>query len=191
MMGGKWQNYHVLVSGIILSKRNPVSIQTLKLWTVISNCNLKGIPAIMFHFHSLKRFFCKRWSMENLPFQFLLSSYLFICFPFFYFRIKMNNLNNSSQIVQRYFVQSVFIMVDIAIKEGCLFCDTLCDQGPVKKGQVCVFGELSSYFTYSKSIMSHILNQKCFSSFVSHIDFSVSSVWETIGCHWTFWLVEW
>ncbi|XP_057307241.1 cilia- and flagella-associated protein 54-like [Hydractinia symbiolongicarpus] len=51
-------------------------------------------------------------------------------------RIKMNNLNNSSQIVQRYFVQSVFIMVDIAIKEGCLFCDTLCDQGPVKKGQI-------------------------------------------------------
>ena len=54
-------------------------------------------------------------------------------------RIRDLQLQNSSPITQRYFVQSLFIWIDIAIKEGKLFCDSLCDKGPVVGGQVRLF----------------------------------------------------
>ena len=36
----------------------------------------------------------------------------------------------------RLFLQSIFISVDISIREGHLFCDCLCDNGPLYSGQV-------------------------------------------------------
>ena len=51
-------------------------------------------------------------------------------------RIRDLQLQNSSPITQRHFIQSMFIWIDIAIKEGKLFCDSLCDKGPVVGGQV-------------------------------------------------------
>ena len=54
-------------------------------------------------------------------------------------RIRDLQLQNSSPITQRHFVQSIFIWIDIAIKEGKLFCDSLCDKGPAVGGQVRLF----------------------------------------------------
>ncbi|XP_078673131.1 cilia- and flagella-associated protein 54-like isoform X2 [Branchiostoma floridae x Branchiostoma belcheri] len=41
----------------------------------------------------------------------------------------------ASPVLLRHFLTSIFIHVDINSREGRLFCDTLCDKGPLTKGQ--------------------------------------------------------
>lgn len=38
--------------------------------------------------------------------------------------------------MQRYFVESIFISVDVAMKEGNLFADSICYQGVIRRNQV-------------------------------------------------------
>ena len=52
------------------------------------------------------------------------------------YRLKIKNVENSSSVMLRYFIECVFISVDISIKEGALFCDSLCDEGPLTNGQI-------------------------------------------------------
>ena len=42
----------------------------------------------------------------------------------------------TSPVLLRMFLSSIFVHVDINVKDGALFCDTLCDKGPLIKGQV-------------------------------------------------------
>jgi len=42
----------------------------------------------------------------------------------------------SSPVLLRQFLTSVFIGVDMSVREGELFCDVVCDKGPLFKGQV-------------------------------------------------------
>ena len=58
-----------------------------------------------------------------------LSVYLFV-------RLDEDRLRESSPVLARLFLQSIFIAVDIRIREGHLFCDCLCDNGPLYNGQV-------------------------------------------------------
>eukprot|EP00058_Branchiostoma_floridae_P024582 XP_002610072.1 hypothetical protein BRAFLDRAFT_125670 [Branchiostoma floridae] len=43
----------------------------------------------------------------------------------------------ASPVLLRHFLTSIFIHVDINSREGTLFCDTLCDKGPLTRGQRC------------------------------------------------------
>ena len=45
-------------------------------------------------------------------------------------------VGQASPVLLRMFLTSIFISVDIRVKEGLLFCDMLCDKGPLNKGQV-------------------------------------------------------
>ena len=47
-------------------------------------------------------------------------------------------MRECSPVLARLFLQSIFISVDIRIREGHLFCDCLCDSGPLYNGQVIV-----------------------------------------------------
>ena len=49
-----------------------------------------------------------------------------------------DRLRECSPVLARLFLQSIFISVDIRIREGYLFCDCLCDSGPLYNGQVIV-----------------------------------------------------
>ncbi|CAH3193048.1 unnamed protein product, partial [Porites evermanni] len=51
-------------------------------------------------------------------------------------RIDEGSLGEASPVLARLFLQSIFISVDIRIREGHLFCDTLCANGPLYNGQV-------------------------------------------------------
>eukprot|EP00794_Sanderia_malayensis_P006315 gene6315-7038_t len=51
------------------------------------------------------------------------------------FRLNMETISQTSAVLLRYFIQSIFISVDISIKEGALFCDSLCDFKPLYDGQ--------------------------------------------------------
>ena len=42
----------------------------------------------------------------------------------------------TSPVLLRMFLSSIFVHVDINVKDGALFCDTLCDKGPLIRGQV-------------------------------------------------------
>ena len=58
--------------------------------------------------------------------------FLLFLFP----RVDEDRLRESSPVLARLFLQSIFISVDIRIREGHLFCDCLCDSGPPYSGQV-------------------------------------------------------
>lgn len=64
-------------------------------------------------------------------------SYLIYCFVLFG-RVDEDRLRECSPVLARLFLQSIFISVDIRIREGHLFCDCLCDSGPLYNGQVIV-----------------------------------------------------
>ncbi|PFX16137.1 Uncharacterized protein C12orf55-like [Stylophora pistillata] len=51
-------------------------------------------------------------------------------------RVDEERLQECSPVLARLFLQSIFISVDIRIREGHLFCDCLCDNGPLYGGQV-------------------------------------------------------
>ena len=51
-------------------------------------------------------------------------------------RLNMTAIEGSSSILIRYFVQTIFISVDIAVREGALFSDLFCDMKPPFPGQV-------------------------------------------------------
>ncbi len=52
------------------------------------------------------------------------------------FRLNAAVVSLASPVLLRMFLTSIFIHVEINIKDGALYCDTLCDKGPVMKGQV-------------------------------------------------------
>ena len=56
----------------------------------------------------------------------------------FFGRVDEDRLRECSPVLARLFLQSIFISVDIRIREGHLFCDCLCDSGPLYNGQVIV-----------------------------------------------------
>lgn len=45
-------------------------------------------------------------------------------------------LSESNHVLLRHFLQTIFISVDIAIHDGKLYCDSLCDYGTLLPGQV-------------------------------------------------------
>lgn len=45
----------------------------------------------------------------------------------------------TSPVLLRTFLTSIFINVDISVREGQLFCDVINDKGPLLKGQVLSF----------------------------------------------------
>ncbi|XP_068714673.1 cilia- and flagella-associated protein 54-like isoform X3 [Montipora foliosa] len=51
-------------------------------------------------------------------------------------RLDEDRLRESSPVLARLFLQSIFISVDSRIREGHLFCDCLCDNGPLYSGQL-------------------------------------------------------
>ncbi|XP_074609756.1 cilia- and flagella-associated protein 54-like isoform X1 [Acropora palmata] len=51
-------------------------------------------------------------------------------------RLDEDRLCSLSPVLARLFLQSIFISVDVRIREGHLFCDCLCDNGPLHSGQV-------------------------------------------------------
>ncbi|XP_021355787.1 cilia- and flagella-associated protein 54-like isoform X2 [Mizuhopecten yessoensis] len=57
------------------------------------------------------------------------------------FKLTLMRLNQkvvclSSPVLLRQFLTSIFIGVDMSVREGQLFCDVLCDKGPLFKGQM-------------------------------------------------------
>ena len=63
----------------------------------------------------------------------------YICY---YVRLSAGRLNQravclSSPVLLRQFLTSIFINVDIRVRENGLFCDVLTDKGPLYPGQVC------------------------------------------------------
>ncbi|XP_071809881.1 cilia- and flagella-associated protein 54-like isoform X2 [Asterias amurensis] len=57
------------------------------------------------------------------------------------FRLTLRKLNVktcgvASPVVLRMFLTSIFINVDVSVREGQIYCDKLCDQGPYSKGQL-------------------------------------------------------
>ncbi|XP_052780184.1 cilia- and flagella-associated protein 54-like isoform X4 [Mya arenaria] len=57
------------------------------------------------------------------------------------FKLTLMRLNQkvvclSSPVILRMFLASIFISVDINVREGKIFCDTLCDKGPLFTGQI-------------------------------------------------------
>ena len=53
-----------------------------------------------------------------------------------YYRLNQKIVCLSSPVVLRQFLTSIFISVDINVREGELFCDMLCDKGPLYSRQV-------------------------------------------------------
>ncbi|XP_075712881.1 cilia- and flagella-associated protein 54 isoform X2 [Rhinoderma darwinii] len=56
-------------------------------------------------------------------------------------RLCHEAVSNSSPILLQLFLGSIFILNDINIKEGALFCDSLCDGELSRKGQICRIAE--------------------------------------------------
>ena len=48
----------------------------------------------------------------------------------------MKHVNGVSITLIRHLIESILVSVDIAIREGALFCNVTCDQGPFKNKQV-------------------------------------------------------
>ena len=57
----------------------------------------------------------------------------------FYYRLNQKVVCLTSPVLLRQFLTSIFINVDISVREGQLFCDVICDKGPLLKGQVRLF----------------------------------------------------
>lgn len=51
-------------------------------------------------------------------------------------KLKLKNVENCSIVTLHYFIESIFINNDIAVKEGYLFCDKLSDKGSLINGQI-------------------------------------------------------
>eukprot|EP00079_Xenopus_tropicalis_P023165 XP_012815326.1 PREDICTED: cilia- and flagella-associated protein 54 isoform X1 [Xenopus tropicalis] len=56
-------------------------------------------------------------------------------------RLCLDVLSKSSPIMLQHFLTSIFLLTDINIKEGGLFCDCLCNNGVLKKLQICRIAE--------------------------------------------------
>ncbi|XP_018409374.1 PREDICTED: cilia- and flagella-associated protein 54 [Nanorana parkeri] len=56
-------------------------------------------------------------------------------------RLCNDAISTSSPILLQLFLGSIFAMSEINIKEGALFCDSLCDGGILRKGQLCRIAE--------------------------------------------------
>ncbi|XP_069829922.1 cilia- and flagella-associated protein 54 isoform X2 [Dendropsophus ebraccatus] len=56
-------------------------------------------------------------------------------------RLWHEALSNSSPILLQLFLGSIFMLNDIKIKEGALFCDSVCDGELSRKGQICRIAE--------------------------------------------------
>ncbi|KAH9512479.1 Cilia- and flagella-associated protein 54 [Bulinus truncatus] len=57
------------------------------------------------------------------------------------FKLTISSLNQkaaqmSSPVLLRHFLSSIFIQTDVAVREGELFCDVICDKGPMSHGQL-------------------------------------------------------
>lgn len=66
--------------------------------------------------------------------------YLFhLCSIFPSCRLRPETLQFSSPLLQQLFFSTIFIQTDIHIQEGALFCDSLCDGGPLIWGQVSAY----------------------------------------------------
>ena len=55
---------------------------------------------------------------------------------YFLCRLNPKVVGLASPVLLRMFLVSVFIYVDITVKNKGLFCNILCDQGPLSRGQV-------------------------------------------------------
>lgn len=72
-----------------------------------------------------------------------LIKYLFCLLSIFIScRLRPETLQLSSPLLQQLFFFTIFIQTDIHIQEGALFCDSLCDGGPLIWGQVSEQSEL-------------------------------------------------
>ena len=60
-----------------------------------------------------------------------------------FYRLNQKIVCLSSPVVLRQFLTSIFISVDINVREGELFCDMLCDKGPLYSRQVKEFLNIS------------------------------------------------
>ncbi|KAM5171982.1 cilia- and flagella-associated protein 54 [Mantella aurantiaca] len=56
-------------------------------------------------------------------------------------RLCTDAISKSSPILLQLFLGSIFTVSEINIKEGALYCDTLCDGGVLRKGQLCRIAE--------------------------------------------------
>ncbi|XP_063302214.1 cilia- and flagella-associated protein 54 [Pelobates fuscus] len=56
-------------------------------------------------------------------------------------RLCLDAISKSSPILLQLFLRSIFISCDINIKEGSLFCDSVCDNGVLRKWQMCRIAE--------------------------------------------------
>ena len=52
------------------------------------------------------------------------------------YRLNQKIVCVSSPVLLRQFLTSIFISVDMSVKEGEQFCDVICDKGPLLQGQV-------------------------------------------------------
>ncbi|XP_074644089.1 cilia- and flagella-associated protein 54-like [Tubulanus polymorphus] len=52
------------------------------------------------------------------------------------YKLNKRVISLASPVLLRQFLTSIFINVDIDVRQGLLFCDTLCDQGPLHNGQM-------------------------------------------------------
>ncbi|KAL5267791.1 hypothetical protein ACHWQZ_G004738 [Mnemiopsis leidyi] len=57
-----------------------------------------------------------------------------------YPRLNMKHINGASITLIRHLIESILVSVDIAIREGALFCNVTCDQGPFKTKQLARLG---------------------------------------------------
>ena len=83
-------------------------------------------------------------------------------------------MRECSPVLARLFLQSIFISVDIRIREGHLFCDCLCDSGPLYNGQVIVLHSFYQMFQVFPSIKGvKVILQSCIAHpyciFISHL----------------------
>lgn len=51
-------------------------------------------------------------------------------------RLNPSTASVASPLLLRMFLSSIFINVDVSIREGSIYCDKLCDEGPYYSGQV-------------------------------------------------------
>ncbi|XP_018107846.1 cilia- and flagella-associated protein 54 isoform X2 [Xenopus laevis] len=56
-------------------------------------------------------------------------------------RLCLDVISKSSPVMLQHFLTSIFLLTDINIKEGGLFCDCLCNNGVLKKWQICRIAE--------------------------------------------------
>ena len=111
----------------------------------------------LFHKDKVQDFNCLFWRNNSFPGQllgklfvknslllldlyylveimFLFFEMVWICF--FLPRLNVKTCGVASPVVLRMFLTSIFINVDVSVREGQIYCDKLCDQGPYSKGQV-------------------------------------------------------